>query len=168
MKNTNSKENPLTCLIFNCTLKESSATSNTQALIDKVKKYFEQNDVTVETLRVVDYDIAFGTSSDEGKGDEWPILFEKIKEADIFIIATPVWMGKESSLVQLVIERLDALFHEKKLQDKKTGQYLTYNKVGGALATGNEDGAKGACFSVIARLSNLGFTVPPIRQCFFN
>jgi hypothetical protein len=70
-------------------------------------------------------------------------------------------MGHVSSLVQQTIERLDAIFHEDEHTDPKTGQYWTYNKIGGAVATGNEDGAKQSCFFIISRLINLGFTVPP-------
>ena len=151
----------LKAFILNCTLKPSGQTSNTQVLIDKTVKLFEAEKVAVETARFVDYNVKYGTSSDEGKGDEWPQLLAKIKACDIFILASPVWMGSLASSAQKVIERLDATFHEEKFWDKETGQYFTYNKVAGCICTGNEDGAHEVARHILWAMQELGFTVPP-------
>ena len=90
-------------VILNCTLKKSPQVSNTGALIKKVVKHFKMLGVDSEVIRVVDYNIPFGVSSDEGKGDEWPQILKKIKACDIFIIATPIWFGVRGSVAQLVI-----------------------------------------------------------------
>jgi hypothetical protein len=70
-------------------------------------------------------------------------------------------MGHLASTAQRVIERLDAIFHEDDKKDKKTGQYLTYNKVAGCLITGNEDGAHSCAAQILWAMQELGFTIPP-------
>src|SRR5690606_32815124 len=113
----------LKALFLNCTLKHSPETSNTRAFINKSISIFEQLNVETEVIRVVDYDIKFGTSSNMGSGDQWPAILNKIKQADIFIIATPVWRGDRSSVAKLVSERLDGVFSDDK---NKKDQYITY------------------------------------------
>ena len=151
----------INALILNCTLKPSPATSNTQALIDKAVAEFERLGVESDVVRIVDYDIKPGTSSDEGQGDQWPQILGRIRQCDIFLVASPVWVGHLASTAQRVIERLDALFHEKDLSDPETGQYLTYNKVAGAIITGNEDGAHESVRHILWAMQEFGFTVPP-------
>lgn len=41
------------------------------------------------------------------------------------------------------------------------GQAVYYNKVGGVVVTGNEDGAKHASASILYNLSHIGFVIPP-------
>ncbi len=98
----------LQCLFLNCTLKKSPSASNTQALIDKVAGIFASIGVACETVRVVDYDVKFGTNSDEGDGDEWPRILAKCLAADILVMASPVWIGERSSVAKMAAERLDA------------------------------------------------------------
>ncbi len=76
---------------------------------------------------LVDYEIPFGVESDMGEGDEWPQILEKIKAADILIMAMSIWFGVRSSVAQMVIERLDGIYAE----TNEAGQYPMYNKVGG-------------------------------------
>ncbi|RYD75345.1 MAG: flavodoxin family protein, partial [Sphingobacteriales bacterium] len=105
--------------------------------------------------------IKTGNSSDEGGGDEWPLILEKIKKCQIFIIAAPIWMGHLASNAQKVIERLDAIFRDKSLSDETNGPYMPYGKVGGCLITGNEDGAHSCAAQVLWALQEVGFTIPP-------
>lgn len=152
----------INALALNCSLKKSSGKpSNTDRLLDKAREEYAALGVGFMSLRIADYNVLPGTKSDMGEGDEWSAVLEQIKACDILLLASPVWVGHHSSLAQRVIERLDALFFEKALQDEATGQYLTYNKVGGAVVTGNEDGAKASAFRFLAVLSNMGFTIPP-------
>jgi multimeric flavodoxin WrbA len=148
-------------LIINCTLKPSPAFSNTGALINKAVIQLEDSGVETEVIRLVDYDVKPGNNSDEGNGDQWPEILDKIKDCDIFIISAPIWMGHLASTAQRVIERLDAIFHEDGFTDEKTGQYFTYNKVAGCLITGNEDGAHSCAAQVLWSMQELGFTIPP-------
>jgi multimeric flavodoxin WrbA len=145
-------------LILNCTLKKSPRISNTQALIDKAVRLFTNQNVDVETIRVVDYYVPFGVSSKEDEKDEWPMILNKIRSCDIFIIGSPIWFGVRSSVTQLVLERLDATYSE---ADPKTGQFPLYGKVGGVIVTGNEDGAHNIAANTLFNLSHLGCTIPP-------
>lgn len=100
----------LKALFLNCTLKKSPEVSNTRAFIDKSITIFKELDVETEVIRVIDYTIKFGNSTDMGSGDQWPAIHNKIKQADIVIIATPVWRGDRGSIAKMVSERMDGLF----------------------------------------------------------
>lgn len=151
-------------LFLNCTLKPSPEISNTQALIDKVADLLGELDVDSETIRVVDHHVKFGISSDEGAGDEWPAILERVKSCDILVIAMPIWFGVRSSVAQLVMERLDGTYAE---GDPVTGQYPLYGKVAGVIVTGNEDGAHDCCANTLFNLTHLGCLVPPNVDCYW-
>jgi multimeric flavodoxin WrbA len=153
----------LKAVLLNCTLKESPAPSNTQALMDHVIEHLESLDVECETIRVVDYNVKFGVSNDEGDGDEWPQLREKILAAHILIIGTSIWFGVRSSVCQMVIERLDGTYNN----TNEVGQYPLYNTVGGVVVTGNEDGAHDAAANTLFNLSHLGCTIPPNADTYW-
>jgi multimeric flavodoxin WrbA len=151
-------------LFLNCTLKRTPEVSNTEALIDKVAALLSDLDVVSETIRVTDYKVAFGVSSDEGDRDEWPAILERVKACDILVIAMPIWFGVRSSVAQLVMERLDGTYSE---GDPMTGQYPLYGKVGGVIVTGNEDGAHDCCANTLFNLTHLGCMVPPNVDCYW-
>jgi multimeric flavodoxin WrbA len=134
----------LKALFLNCTLKQSPATSNTDAFIDVASKVLNDLEVETETIRVVDYHVSFGNTSDEKGEDEWPKILERIYASDMLIIATPIW-------------RMDGIMSE---GNNKNGQYPTFNKVAGVMVDGNEDGAKKASASIMLDLSEQGFTLP--------
>lgn len=145
-------------LILNCTLKPSPAVSNTEALANRALKLYREQGVETEILRVVDYQVKFGVSSDEGEGDEWPKILTKIKAADILVMATPIWFGVRGSVCQMVFERLDGTYAE---GDDTTGQFPLYGKVAGVIVTGNEDGAHDVASNTLYNFTHLGCTVPP-------
>jgi multimeric flavodoxin WrbA len=147
----------LKAVVLNGSLKDSGETSNTRALIDEAVKIFDENDVETNVIRLADYNIPYGITENAGDGDEWPMIFDKVKEADIVIVGTPLWLGEKSSLASLAIERL---YGASGFTNEK-GQYLYYNKAGGVIVTGNEDGAKNASRSILYALSHIGFTIPP-------
>lgn len=153
----------LKAVLLNCTLKKSPQVSNTQALMDRVIEKLEALDCRCETVRIVDHNVPFGVTSDEGPGDEWPMILEKIKGADIMIIGTPIWFGVRGSVAQMVIERLDGTYNE----TNAVGQYPLYNKVAGVVVTGNEDGAHDAAATTLFNLSHLGFTIPPNADTYW-
>ncbi|WP_409290813.1 flavodoxin family protein [Peribacillus sp. SCS-37] len=151
-------------LILNCTLKGSSQPSNTGALLDEVIKVFNEYGAVTEVLTMADYHIGFGITYEAvDERDEWPVIFEKVKQADIVVIGSPVWLGEQSSLATLTVERL---YGGSSLTNEK-GQYLYYNKVGGAVVTGNEDGAKNVASYLIYGLSHIGFTIPPNADTYW-
>ena len=148
-------------LFINCTLKRSPGFSNTGALAEKAATQLKELGFETEIIRLNDYNVLTGNSSNEGNGDEWPKILEKIKACNIFVIATPIWMGHLASTSQKVIERLDAIFRDEELSSKENGQFMPYNKVGGCLITGNEDGAHSCAAQVLWSLQEVGFTIPP-------
>ena len=153
----------LKAVLLNCTLKKSPEVSNTEALMDIVIGTLEGLDVECEKIRIVDYNIPFGVSSDEGEGDEWPQILEKILAAEILIIGMPIWFGVRSSVAQLVIERLDGTYNS----TNEVGQYPLYNTVGGVIVTGNEDGAHDCAATTLFNLSHLGCTIPPNADTYW-
>lgn len=102
----------LSALGINCTLKKSPETSHTEALMNRVLGLLGEHGVETEILRPVDYDVKFGVSSDEGDGDEWPQILEKVYAADILLMGMSIWFGVRSSVCQMVIERLDGTYNE--------------------------------------------------------
>lgn len=153
----------LKAVLLNCTLKKSPEDSNTQALMDIVIGHLDQLDIESETVRVVDYNVPFGVVSDMGDGDEWPKILEKILAADILIIGTSIWFGVRNSVCQMVIERLDGTYNS----TNDVGQYPLYNKVGGVVVTGNEDGAHAAAETTLFNLTHLGCAIPPNADTYW-
>ena len=153
--------NGLNALFFNCTLTKSPAPSHTDLLIDISKSIMDKHGVSTEVVRAIDHKIATGVYPDMREHgwdfDEWPEIYEKVKAADIVVIAGPIWLGDNSSVTKQIIERLYANSSDQNNQ----GQYLNYGKVGGALITGNEDGVKHCAMNILYSLQHIGFTVPP-------
>ncbi|MFC7322755.1 flavodoxin family protein [Halobacillus campisalis] len=147
----------LQALFLNASLKKSDEPSNTEGLAQEVIDIYNEKDVKSEVIRLADYNIPYGIAKDLGEGDEWPQIFEKVKEADIVILASPIWLGEKSSLATVAIERLNGSSSE----TNEKGQAIYYNKVGGVVITGNEDGAKHVASSILYAFSHLGFLIPP-------
>ncbi len=151
----------LRALFINCTLKPSPELSHTRGLMDIAIAVMEANGVTVEVVRAVDLDLAAGVWPDMtehgAESDAWPGLYEKVEQAEILVLGTPIWLGEKSSVCTRVIERLygnSSLLNE-------AGQYAYYGKAGGCLVTGNEDGAKHAAMNILYSLQHLGYMIPP-------
>lgn len=92
---------------INCTLKRSPETSNTEAPATVVADALSAERVAVAWVRAADNDFKPGVNSDEGEGDEWPAVHQKLLAAEILVIATPTWLARPSSLAQRVLERMD-------------------------------------------------------------
>jgi multimeric flavodoxin WrbA len=153
----------IAALGLNCTLKKSPERSHTEALMRRVLGLLEDHAVETDLIRPVDYAIKFGVTSDEGPGDEWPQVLERIKAADILLVGTSIWFGHRNSVAQMVIERLDGTYDER----NEHGQYPLYNKVAGVVVTGNEDGAHSCAESLLFNLTHLGCTVPPNADTYW-
>lgn len=151
----------LRAVFFNCTLTKSPEPSHTELLIDISKQIMDKHGVKTEVIRAIDHDIATGVYPDMREhgwdSDEWPNLYEKVKAADIIVIAGPIWLGDNSSVTKKIIERL----YSNSADQNEQGQYLNYGKVGGALITGNEDGVKHCAMDILYSLQHIGFTIPP-------
>lgn len=155
----------LTAQPINCTLKRSGGEpSSTDAMIAVMAEAFEKKDVRVaSTLRLADYAVAPGVTSDEGEGDDWPGLREQILAADILIFGAPIWMGQASSIAKRVLERMDAFLDE----TDDHGRMPSYSKVAVAAIVGNEDGAHATSAQLFQALNDVGWTVPAIGACYW-
>jgi len=149
-------DDALGALIINCTLKASPEPSNTEALARIVGGQLAARGVAVDMVRAVDHDIHPGVSSDEGDGDEWPAIRRRVLAADILVMATPTWLGQMSSVAKRVMERLDALMSE----TGGDGRPVLYDRVGGVVVTGNEDGAHSIIAHIAQGMIDVGYTVP--------
>lgn len=146
---------PLTALVVSCPLKksptESSATLIGQEFLDELRDH----GVTGELLRVVDHDVRFGVTIDEGDGNAWPRMRRRMLDSDILVIASPIWLGQPSSIAKMVLERLDAELGE----TDDEGRMLTYNKVAAVAVVGNEDGAHHVTAELLQALNDTGFSI---------
>ena len=147
---------PLTALILNCTLKRSPEPSNSEALARVLGDALVERGATYEVVRIVDHVVHPGVKTDEGDGDEWPQIHEKLLAAEILVIATPIWMGQPSSVSKRVIERMDAMLSE----TDAAGRPVAFDRVAGFVVTGNEDGAHHVIAELAQGLFDIGYTVP--------
>jgi multimeric flavodoxin WrbA len=151
----------LRAVFVNATLTPSPAPSNTDGLLRMSARIMEELGVSVEVVRAVDHDIAVGLWPDMtehgAQTDDWPAIFDTVMAADILVLAGPIWLGDNSSIMKRVVERLygcSGILNE-------AGQYAYYGRVAGCLITGNEDGIKHCAMNVLYSLQHLGFTIPP-------
>ena len=80
----------LTALVLACTLRPSPAESSSVLLGQQVLDALAEHAVSGELVRVVDQTVRFGVSTDEGEGDEWPSIREKMLAAD----GVTYWVGE--------------------------------------------------------------------------
>ncbi|MET8043804.1 NAD(P)H-dependent oxidoreductase [Micromonospora sp. NPDC005215] len=150
-------------LVLSCTLKPSPAPSSSEQLGREVLAELAAQGVEGELVRVVDHDVRFGVSTDEGHGDGWPAIRAKLLAAQVLIIATPIWLGQPASVCKMVLERLDAELSE----TDAAGRLRTYGKVAGVAVVGNEDGAHHTIGEVQQALNEVGFTVPAAAATYW-
>jgi len=150
---------PLNALVLNASLKhEHSGISNTQEVVEMVlERMRKRSAIESESIRLADKDIPVGIGFRESETDDWPAIAEKLRRADIVLFATPVWWGQRSSLMQRIIERMDAFDEEA----AKEGRMAFLNKAAGIVITGSEDGAQQVMASIMEVLSFMNFTLPP-------
>ena len=152
-------------LALNCTLKRSPQDSNTAALTRVVLGALQERGVETAMVRVVDYVVEPGVVSEPlSEADQWPVLHEEIVAADILIIATPTWLGQQSSVSKRVLERMDAMLSE----TKDDGRPIAYDKVAGVVVTGNEDGAHHCIAEISGALNDIGYTLAGQGWTYWN
>lgn len=151
-------EESLNVLVLNASLKHAPNVSNTEEVTNQLLAEMQKHaSLSTEVVRLADKDIPVGLGFRESETDEWPAIVDQIKKADIVIFATPIWWGGRSSLMQRVIERMDA-FDEEVIAG---GRSVLLNKVAGIVITGSEDGAQAVMAGLMSALSFLNFTLPP-------
>ena len=133
---------------INCSLKsDATKASSTDAMIALLAESFSSLDVKVaDTIRIAAHNVMPGVSSDEGEGDAWPMIRERILAADILIFGTPIWMGQPSSVA---------------------GRMPSYSKVAVCAIVGNEDGAHCVASQVFQSLNDTGWTIPAVGACYW-
>ncbi|MBF9034216.1 flavodoxin family protein [Rhodobacterales bacterium HKCCE2091] len=155
----------LRALYVNTSLKKTAGESHTQLLLDASAGIMERQGVTVDRLHMLDHQVPPGVYPDMTEHgwdrDDWPTLWDRVLAADILVVGTPLWLGEESSVCRVLIERLYGMSGE--LNDR--GQSVFYGKVAGTVVTGNEDGIKHAAMTVGYALNHLGYTIPPQADC---
>lgn len=140
---------------LNCTLKPSPDESSTDLLLSQIASELDQHGVTFESRRVADVDVRPGVTADEGDGDGWPTIRGQILGAELFVLATPIWMGHPASHAQRVLERLDAFLGDTDERD----QMRTVDRVAMVAVVGNEDGAHHVGAELFQGLNDVGFTL---------
>ncbi|HKH06068.1 MAG TPA: NAD(P)H-dependent oxidoreductase [Acidimicrobiales bacterium] len=148
----------LRALGINCTLKGGTTPSSTDLLVQQLLDELDTAGVEVmgPPVRVADLIIKPGVTSDEGDGDDWPALRERIMGADILVFGTPIWLGQPSSVAKRVTERMDAFLSE----TDDGGRMPSFGKVAVVAVVGNEDGAHHVSAELYQALSDVGFTIP--------
>ncbi len=156
---------PVTAIEINCTLKKSSGEpSSTDAMLDVLGQHFRDAGVVIgDRLRIADYNVLPGVTSDEGEGDDWPELREQILSHDILIFGGPIWMGQIGSIAKRVLERMDAFLGETDDQ----GRMPSFGKVAVAAIVGNEDGAHMSTAQLFQSLNDTGWTIPAAAACYW-
>ncbi len=92
----------LRAVYLNGTLKRSPETSNTEGLIAVSRHILEGVGARTDTVRTVDHVIPPGVQPDMREHgwerDDFPGIYrELIEPADIVVLATPIWLGDQSS-----------------------------------------------------------------------
>ena len=155
----------LRAVYVNTSLKRQPGESHTALLMTASATIMEKAGVTVDHIHLLDHQVPPGVYPDMTEHgwdrDDWPQLWQRILAADILVIGTPLWLGEESSVCRVLIERLYGMSGE--LNDK--GQSIFYGKVAGSVITGNEDGIKHTAMTLGFAMSHLGYTIPPQADC---
>ena len=146
----------LKAIALNATLKASGGEpSSTDRMLALIASAMSKDGVETETIRLADFNIKPGVSSDEGDGDDWPAIRQKVLDADILILGTPIWLGQPSSVSKRALERLDAFLEE----TDDAGRMVSYGRVAAVAVVGNEDGAHHVCAELYQALNDVGFTI---------
>jgi multimeric flavodoxin WrbA len=149
----------LHALALNCTLKSSvnPSPSSTDRMLGVLLAELSRHGVAGETIRMADHDVLPGVSSDEGEGDAWPVIRERILKSDILVLGTPIWLGQPSSICKRVLERFDAFLGE----TDDGGRMVSYGRVAIVAVVGNEDGAHHVSAELYQALNDVGFSLAP-------
>lgn len=156
----------LRAVFINCSLQKRSADSHTQVLLTACADLMAGQGVAVEHIHMLDHQIPPGVYPDmRDHGwdrDDWPdLIWPRVLAADILVVGTPLWLGEESSVCRILIERLYAM--SGMLNDR--GQSVYYGKTAGCVITGNEDGIKHTAMTLTFAMNHLGYTIAPQADC---
>ena len=150
-------------IALNCSLKRSPESSSTDIMLGAITNRLHEAGLEGTTVRVIDANVAFGVTADEGDGDGWPAIRQQILDAQLLVLGTPIWLGHPASIAQVVLERLDAFLGE--TDDRK--QLALVDRVAVVGVVGNEDGAHHVGAELFQGLNDVGFTLPPGAMAYW-
>ena len=159
----------LRAVFLNGTLKRSPEVSHTDALVEISAHILRGVGARVDEVRTVDHVIPPGVYPDMREHgwatDDFPAIYrDLIEPAHIVVLATPIWLGDQSSMTRLMIERLYGWSGDV----NAASQWSYYGKTGGVLITGNEDGGKHCAAQMLYALQHIGFTIPPQSDAYWT
>ncbi|MBB0968527.1 flavodoxin family protein [Dietzia aerolata] len=154
----------LKALALVCSLKASPAASSSELIARQILAELAGHRVAGDSVRVADHAVLPGVDDDMGPGDDWPAILDKIRAADILVLATPTWLGNPSSIAQRVLERLDAQLSA----TDDEGRPAMFGKVAVVAVVGNEDGAHKIVADMFQGLNDIGFTIPAQGCTYWN
>jgi multimeric flavodoxin WrbA len=143
-------------IILLATLKDKGR-SNTETLVEFVGGYLTKQKIDFEVVKLANHNIVPGTYTHMDVEDDWPAIYQKILDAEILLFATPIWWNNHSSELQRCIERLDEVYDV--IQAGKDSPLD--GKIGGAIITGDSDGAENVTGNIANFLCTLGVTFAP-------
>lgn len=138
------------------TLKEKGR-SNTLTLVEFLGTYLKKQGVDYQVIRIAGHHIVPGTYTHMDVKDDWPAIYQKIKEAKIVLFATPLWWNSHSSELQRCIERLDEVYDTILAGEDSPLE----GKIGGVIITGNSDGVEHVTGNIANFFCSIGITLPP-------
>jgi multimeric flavodoxin WrbA len=157
-------QRPLNAIALICSLKRSPAESSSALMAEHVLEQLRDAGVKTDALRCADFAILPGVEADMGDGDEWPKIRQRVLDADILLLSTPVWLGHPSSIAQRVMERLDAELSN----TDDAGRPVMVGKVALVAVVGNEDGAHKIIADCFQGLNDIGFSIPAQGSTYWN
>lgn len=149
------------CVIAVCSLKPNPTESKTKVLADYFVSLMEEQGVECEMYYMADLYDQYQPGVDIVDSDDDPDamtkLMQSVLNADMFVIATPIWWGGHSSLAQTIIERF-TYFDDWAI---KNNVNPLYGKTFGVIITGGIDGYQHVMGNMYNFATNLGFTIVP-------
>ena len=146
--------------IFLGSLKSKQSDSNSATLARMVEKQLLERgfkEVNIFNLRNLDYEPGVDIKTESGEADGMTEALAQVLASDCVIIATPIWWGVHSSLVQAFMERM-CYYDDFAI---KTAISPIYGKTFGAIISGSDDGFQQVTGLLLNFATNMGFTVPP-------
>ena len=145
-KSDDRQDDQLNALLLNCTLSKSPNISPLEDLLEDVASIYARHGVTTQILRPVDFEIGMDLPANfQSRSDTWSIIQAQVDACDVLILGSSVWLGRESTVLSKILERLRSADHP---------------TVCGTLLIGDETELGTCAKGLHRRLQLLGFTVP--------
>jgi len=94
------------------------ADGNTHAALEYVAKFLKEENIETEIIDLVKYNIKSFSFNEKELNDDIPILYEKLKNSNGLILASPVYYSNVSSRMQIFIERIGSMVKNNELKGK--------------------------------------------------